>query len=178
MATTEGESNMDVRPGIGTCNSVSESTRSYLCPASSRGGLGKWVTRLTVLLAVLVVPAFVSVQAAAAYEGTSHSEPTSLNKAEGCPGDQIELKGFFENNGGKGREGDQVQWHAFPRPGGEHWLEFWNLAYSPIEFPATAKGKTSSSAFVYVPLFLILEDPAKGEVRGPHNFSSPFTFRT
>ncbi len=169
---------MDVRPGIGSCNRVSESTHAHVGPASTRGRLGKWVARVTVLLAVLIVPAFTSVQGAAAYEGTSRSEPSSLSKSEGCPGDQIELKGFFESNGGSHREGEQVQWHAPPHGGSEHWIEFWNIANTPIEFPATAKGKTSSSAFAYVPLFLILEIPSKGEIKGPHGFLAPFTFKT
>ena len=170
---------MDVRPGIGSCNRVSESTHSYLYAS-----LHPWQAWQV---------------GGAGYRAAGRADGARVHERPGggCVRRNLSQRTDQPEQGRRMPRGpDRTQrflrkqrWQTHRRltrssgtrrrvRGSEHWLEFWNIANSPIEFPPTAKGKTSSNAFVYVPLFLILESPIKGEVKGPHGFIAPFTFRT
>jgi len=114
-------------------------------------------------------------QAALAYEGVNHAEPTSASKSEGCPGEKVELKGMFESNMGKKEEHDTVQWQGHVIMGHQERREeaqqnSWNSVQTPIEYVS------STRAYVYVPLFIGVEGPSRGEISGPHGFKAPFTF--
>ena len=118
---------------------------------------------------------FAGAQTALAYEGVQHSEVFSASKSEACPGSRVELKGYFEDNHGQNKEGETLHWEGHVG-GSEHRAEpqqgSWNNVQAPIEYVS------STQAYAYVPLFVAVEGPVRGEIDGPHGFRWPFTFST